>query len=136
MKRYAIGTIVGGASLFLLGFLIYVILLPDPAFAKGPAAAAANRAEPNLPPIIVAELLYGFLLTRALVKSGAVTSVGNSAKSGALIGGVLGLSFVLIMLGTTEVVTLPGALYEGATWAVRWAVAAVVLSKVLGKMTD
>jgi hypothetical protein len=43
MKRYLIGTLVGGTSLFLVGYLIYAELLPNPAFANGPAAALAAR---------------------------------------------------------------------------------------------
>jgi len=133
MKRYAIGAIVGGLVLFLLGYLIYVVLMPDPEFARG---TAVGRTAPNLPPIIVAELLFGFLITRGLIKSGTISSVGASAKSATLIGGVAGLAVSLIMLGTTELITLQGAVYEAVTWAVRWGIAGAVLSMVLGKMKD
>jgi hypothetical protein len=133
MKRYLVGTLVGGASLFLVGFLIYVVLLPDPKFADGSAAAAANKASPNLPPIIVAELLFGYLLTRALTKSGAIGNPGSAAKTGALIGGTIALAYSLLLLGTTEVITLPGAIYEAATWAVRWGIAGAVVSMAVGK---
>jgi len=133
MKRYLVGTFVGGACLFLVGFLIYVVLLPNPKFADGSAAAAANKAAPNLPPIIVAELLFGYLLTRALIKSGAIGNAGSAAKTGALIGGLIALAYSLLLLGTTEVITLPGALYEAATWAVRWGIAGAVVSMVAGR---
>jgi len=133
MKRYLFGTIIGGASLFLLGYLIYVVLIPNPTFAHGSAAALANKAAPNLPPIIVAELLFGFLLTRALTKSGAIGNVGSAAKTGALIGGIVALAFSLLMLGTTELTTVQGALYEAVTWAVRWGIAGAVVSALAGK---
>jgi hypothetical protein len=133
MKRYLVGTIVGGATLFLVGYVIYVLLLPNPSFANGSAAAAANRAAPYLPPIIVAELLFGYLLTRALTKSGAISDVGSAARTGALIGGVIGLAYSLLMLGTTQVNTLQGAIYEGVTWAVRWGIAGAVVSALAGK---
>ena len=133
MKRYVLGTIIGGACLFLLGYLIYVVLMPNPHFANGSAAAVATRAAPNLRPIIVAELLFGFLLTRALTKSGAIGNVGSAAKTGALIGGIVALAYSLLILGTTELITSRGALYEGITWAVRWGVAGAVLSLLIGK---
>jgi hypothetical protein len=133
MKRYVLGTLVGGASLFLLGYLIYVVLLPNPAFANGSAAAIANRAAPNLPPIIAAELLFGFLLTRALTKSGAIGNAVSAAKTGALIGGLVALAYSLLILGTTEVITAQGVLYEAVTWAVRWGIAGAVVSLLVGK---
>lgn len=133
MKRYLIGTFVGGASLFLVGYLIYVVLIPNPKFADGSAAALANKAAPNLPPIIVAELLFGFLLTRALTKSGAIGSMGSAAKTGALIGGTIALASSLLTLGTTELITVQGVLYEAVTWAVRWGIAGAVISMLVGK---
>src|SRR5579862_6733464 len=111
MKRYVFGTFVGGACLFLLGYLIYVVLIPNPGFANGPAAGLANRSTPNLPPIILAELLFGFLLTRALTKSGAIANAGSAAKVGALIGGLIALAFSLLMLGTTHLLTRQGVIY-------------------------
>jgi hypothetical protein len=132
MKRYLVGALVGGASLFLLGFAIYVLLIPDPKFAHGPAAAAADRPAPYLPPIIVAEVLFGALLTRALTKSGAIASVGSSIKTGAMVGATIALAYSLLILGTTHVITLNGAIYEAVTWAVRWGIAGAILAKVVG----
>ena len=132
MKRYLVGALVGGASLFVLGFLIYVVLMPSPQFANGPAAGTACRAKPDLPPIILAELLFGFLLTRALTKSGAIAGVGSAAKTGALIGGVIALGYSLLILGTTQLTTPQGVIYEAITWAIRWAIAGAVLAKVVG----
>jgi hypothetical protein len=133
MKRYLIGTLAGGASLFLVGYLIYVVLIPNPKFANGPEAALAVRAAPYLPPIIVAELVFGFLLTRALTKSGAMGNVGSAIKTGALIGGLIALASSLLTYGTTGLNTAEGVLYEAVTWAVRWAIAGAVISMVVGK---
>lgn len=136
MKRYAIGAVVGGLVLFLLGYVIYVLLVPDPEFARGANSALLGGIPLNLPSIIIAEILFGFLLTRGLIKSGAIGSVGGSAQSGALVGGVAGLAFALITVGVYGTVSIPGVLWEGVTWAIRWAIAAAVLSMILGKMKD
>lgn len=122
--------------LFLLGYVIYVQLMPDPEFARGTNAALLAGMTLNLPPIIVAEILFGFLLTRGLIKSGAIASVGGSAQSGALVGGVAGLAFGLIIVGAYGTTSIPGAVWEGVTWAIRWGIAAAVLSMILGKMKD
>lgn len=136
MKRYAIGAVVGGLVLFLLGYVIYVLLMPNPEFARGPNSGVLGEMAPNLPPIIVAEILFGFLLTRGLIKSGAISSAGESAKTGAIVGTVAGLAVALLMAGVAGLVSIPGAIWEGVTWGVRWGVAGAVLSMVLGKMKD
>lgn len=136
MKRYAIGAVVGGVVLFLLGYLIYVVILHDPEFARGSASTLAAKAALNLPAIFLAEVLFGFLITRGLIKSGAVSSVAGSAKVGAMIGLVAGLAFALLLFGTTELTTAAGVVYEGVTWAIRWGVAAAVVAMVVGKMKD
>jgi hypothetical protein len=133
MKRYLLGALLGGACLFATGFVIYVLLMPNPAFANGPAAATASRAAPDLPPIIVAELLFGFLLTRALTKSGAIGSVGSSVTTAAMIGGIVALAYSLLIYGTTEVVSLRGVVYEAITWVVRWGITGAVLSMAFGR---
>lgn len=122
--------------MFLLGYVIYVLLMPDPEFARGANFALLGGMAPNLPPIIVAEILFGFLLTRGLIKSGAIASTGASLQAGALVGGVAGLAFGLILVGATALTNIPGALWEGVTWAVRWGIAGAVLSMILGKMKD
>ena len=40
-----------------------------------------------------------------------------------MVGAVIALAFSLLMLGTTEVITMQGAFYEALTWAVRWGIA-------------
>lgn len=132
MKNHAIGALVGGLVLFALGYLIYVVLMPTPEWAQGSAFALASKAAPNLPPIIVAEILFGLLLTCTLLKSGDINAVGSAAKAGAAIGGIIALAYSLLIFGTTEMISMQGVLLETVIWVVRWAVAGAVLSMVLG----
>lgn len=133
MKRYVIGTLVAGACLFLLGYLMYAIVLPNPKFAQGLAAAAANKATPSLPPIIAAELLCGLLLTYVLTNSGATASLGKAAVAAAITGTLVVLANSLIALGTTEMITVQGVVYLAVTWAIRWAIAGAVLALIAPK---
>lgn len=136
MKRYAIGAVVGGLVLFLLGYVIYVLLMPNPEFAQTPASQSLSMVTLNLPLIVVGEILFGFLLTRGLIKSGAISTPGAALKSGALVGTVAGLAVALIMAGAWGLTTVPGAIWEGVTWGIRWGIAGAVLSLILGKMKD
>lgn len=136
MKKLLIGTLAGGLTLFLLGYVIYVVAMPNPEFAHGPAAAAANRETPDIAHIIIGELLFGFLLTYILHTWAAISTPAAGAKAGALLGGVIALAFSLLMFGTTNIITIQGCLYEAVTWVVRWAVAGAVVALVLSKVRE
>jgi hypothetical protein len=73
-------------------------------------------------------------LTRSLATSGAIGKVGSAAKAGALIGGLIALGNSLLMLATTEVTTMDGALYEALTWAIRWGIAGAAISMCVGEV--
>lgn len=132
MKRCLIGTVVGGASLFLLGYLTYVILMPNRMFDGG-AAAAASRSAPNLLQIIVGELLFGYLLSRALTKSGAIASLGSAIITGAIMGGTIALGYSLVIHANTTLIASGGVVFVTITWAIRWAIGGAVLYLVLGR---
>lgn len=136
MKKLLIGTLVGGITLFMLGYVIYVVAMPNPEFALGPGAAAANRETPDIAHIIIAELLFGFLLTYIFHKWASISTPSTGAKAGALLGGVIALGFTLLMFGTTNVITIAGCLWEAATWVVRWAVAGAVVASVLSRVRE
>lgn len=137
MKKLLIGTLAGGLTLFLLGYVIYieVVAMPNPEFAQGPAAVAVNRETPDIAYIIIGELLFGFLLTYIFQTWAGISTPAAGAKAGALLGGVIALAFSLLMFGTTNIITIPGCLYEAVTWVVRWTVAGAVVAWVLGKVS-
>ena len=88
-NKFLIGGIIGGIVNFLLGWLVWGILLMS--FMKEhttEAGKAVMRAEENMIwwALIAANLLLGFLISYILNKAGVV-----SAGAGAAIGAVVGL---------------------------------------------
>jgi len=88
-NKFLIGGIIGGIANFLLGWLVWGILLMS--FMKEhttEAGKAVMRADENMIwwALIVANLLLGFLISYILSKAGVMT-----AGSGAVIGAVVGL---------------------------------------------
>ena len=134
MKTYLFGTLAGGLTLFLTGLVIYVLLMPSPEFAAGPAAAAAMKQSPDIAFIIIGELLFGFLLTYILHYWATISTPAAGAKAGALLGGLIALGYNFLIYGTSEMLSLGGCFYEAATWVVRWAIAGAVVGLMLGKM--
>ncbi len=88
------GTIFGGISYFLLGWLVYGILLMDFMSANTNTCASRPEAEMIWWAIIVSNLIFALLLTIVLKWSGA-SQIVDGIKTGALFGFLMGLSMDL-----------------------------------------
>lgn len=136
MKKHLLGALAGGATLFLTGYLIYVLLLPNPSFAMGEGAQACMRTAFNYPMIVLMEICYGLLLTLIFNKWAGITSFNGGLSAGAWIGFLLGLTFGLWEFSVTTMTTAGGIFYEAITFAVRFALAGGVVGWLLGKVKD
>ncbi len=88
------GTIFGGISYFLLGWLVYGILLMDFMSANTNTCTSRPEAEMIWWAIIVSNLIFALLLTIVLKWSGA-SQIVDGIKTGALFGFLMGLSMDL-----------------------------------------
>jgi len=87
-NKFLIGGIIGGIAYFLIGWVVWGMLLTDFMNEHTTAAGkAVMRGEENMIwwAVIVANLIWGFLLSYVLVKSN-VSSVGGGASTGAVLG--------------------------------------------------
>jgi hypothetical protein len=123
-QKTLLATLAGGATLFALGFLIYVLAFGDATFGMGPAAEAAAKEAINFPSIILMELLYGFLIAYVLGRWAGVST--------SILGLIIGLCTALELFATTNITNLNGVIFTAVTWAVRWAIAGGVAGIVLG----
>ncbi len=88
------GTIAGGVVFFLLGWLVYGVLLMDYATANMNQCAARPMDEMVWWAVIASSLLTGLLLTMVLNWAGAKAIV-DGLKTGAVFGVLLGSSMDL-----------------------------------------
>ena len=121
-----IAAVIGGLTLFVTGFIIYVLLLAD-FFAIDVA-----QDPPSLLPIVLGEICFGFLLAWVFGRTGT-SSVGDGARDGAIIGFVIALAYGLILFGATTIADLPYYLSEAVAWAVRYAVAGAAIGWWYGR---
>ena len=87
-KKFLIGGIVGGIAFFLLGWLVWGILLMDFMKSHSNSSSGVFRAEADMIwwALIVGNLAMGFLLSYVLSKAAV-----NSASGGITTGAVFGL---------------------------------------------
>src|ERR1700690_2828412 len=105
-NKFLLAGIAGSAVLFLLGYLIYGMLLAD--FMKNHSGTASGVMKDSKDFMIwliaVANILYGFMLTYIFGKTGT-SSAGSGFSLGAIIGLLTAASTDLINYATSNLNT-------------------------------
>jgi hypothetical protein len=131
-QKFIVGGIAGGIVNFLLGYLIYGMLLKD--FMASNTQSGIMRADSDLVwwALVVGNLAFGFLLAYVIGKSSTV-SAGQGAGIGFILGLLICLGYDLITYATTTMVSsLKVVAADVAATAVMSAVAGAVVGWVIG----
>jgi hypothetical protein len=128
-QRLALGTVVGGIVLTLLGYLVYGIILAGFFAANAGSATGVPREPFNFVALVIGQLAWGAALTFILGWA-SVSSVGQAAKVGALAGLLLFLGLDLTLYATTNVQNLMATLVDPVLAAGLFAVASAAIVSV------
>ena len=134
IKKLLIGGIAGGVVFFLLGWLVYGILLMD--FMANHTGTAGNvaRAEPDFLYLIIGNLVIGFLITYIFLKANV-----NTLISGIFTGGILGLlmsvGFDCINYATTTTMSKTGMAADVVATTVMSAITGGIIAILIGLLT-
>ena len=129
LQRLALGTVVGGLVLFLLGYLVYGVLFAS-FFATNVGTATGVAREPfNFVALLLGQLAFAAILTM-IFNWGAVRSASQGAKIGALAGLLFFLGIDLTLYATTNVQNLAASLVDPLLAAVLFAVSGAVIASV------
>ena len=116
-KRFLIGTVVGGAALFAVGFLVYGLAL-----ANAYPPTVIDREEPLLLWLFVGQLAWAALLTVILGKwPGGSTPKGGfmaAAIVGFFVSIALGLGFYSMTTLPTSVMSFVDPLVSGVVFGI------------------
>jgi hypothetical protein len=107
LKKFLIGTIVGGIVYFILGFLIYGLALMDVMASYSNPAAMRAEADMVWWALILGNLVYAGLISYVFVKWTDISSFGPGAMGGAGISFFVALSLDLMMYSYTTMMTDP-----------------------------
>ena len=129
LQRLALGTVVGGLVLFLLGYLVYGVLFAS-FFATNVGTATGVTREPfNFVALLLGQLAFAAILTM-IFNWGAVRSASQGAKIGALAGLLFFLGIDLTLYATTNVQNLAASLVDPLLAALLFAVSGAVIAFV------
>lgn len=126
------GTVFGGITFFILGWLVYGILLAGFMAANSNACAARPNNEMVWWAIILSNLILGFLVSLILKWSGA-KAIADGFKTGALIGLLIGLYVDLMSYSMTTMFNFQAMLVDVVVFTCLIAIIGLVIVLTWGK---
>jgi hypothetical protein len=134
-KNRILATLVGFIVLFLLGWLIYGMLLMDFYGNNAGSASGVMRSEDEMVwwALILGNFFQAYLLVYIFGNWANVTTFSDGLKAGAIIGLIMGLAFNLTMYGTSNIMNMTSALVDPFVSAVMMAITGGVIGVMLGR---
>jgi hypothetical protein len=132
-SKFLVGGIIGGIVYFLLGYLVYGMLLKDFMASNMGTATGVMKPMDDIVwwALIVGNLFNGLALSYILSKAG-VRSAGAGAGIGFVAALLICAAFDFTWLGISNVNTLKGSLVDIAAAAVMGAIVGAVIGVYLG----
>ena len=134
-SKMLVAGLIGGAVALLLGFLLYGTLLAD-FFAKNSGSASGvMRADSELLwiPMIIGHLSWGLLFAVVFGRWASISTLNTGLKAGAVLGLLIGTTFSMINLGTTNISNTTAAIADIAVMTVISAIIGGVVGWYLGR---
>ncbi len=128
-QRTVLAALAGAVTLFVLGYLTYVVLLAGFFAANG----ATALGQPVFWAIFLGELAFGFLLAYIFSRWAAIKTFAGGFQGGAVIGILLALGFGLIQFGAFGNITLTAVVADAVISLIRYGLAGGVVGLVLGR---
>ena len=131
MKKMIIGTVAGGVAFFLLGGLIYQVILGDFYKANLGAATGVLRELPIWWALVVSQLGLSAVVTYVFLHADVATAA-DGLKRGAIFGLLLGIAISFDLYSVTHWSNTTVAFVEPFVWGLRTALAGAVIGWALG----
>lgn len=136
IKKLLLGTLAGGFTSFMLGWLFYGILLMDFFQSHAGSATGVAKNPPEFLWLIIGQLVFGFLITYIFLKWAGIRTFVSGAKAGALIGFLIGLGINCIFYATTNITDLTACFTDSIVQLVMMGISGGVIGWVLGMGDD
>jgi len=130
-KKFLTGGIVGAIVFFLLGYLVYGVLLADFMKTNAGSATGVEREMSQMIwwSLILGNLCIGFLLSYVLQRANA-SSASEAAGISAVVGLLMSSGHDFIMYATSNIANLTGVIADIAAFTVMSAISGAVIALV------
>ena len=135
-KKRIMATLAGFVTIFLLGWLLYGMLLMDFFSSNSGTATGVMKGDTEMVwwALIVGNIFQAYLLVYIFGNwATSINTFGAGFKAGLMIGLIMGYAYDITMFGTSNIMNLTGALVDPLVAGVMMAVCGGVVATVLGR---
>jgi len=132
LKKFILGTLAGGITLFLLGFVVYAIVLEGFFSSQTVSGIAKSPEQMRYYPLFLGNLATAALLSYIFLKWANITTFVEGMKAGAVIGFFMAAGFDLVMYDTSRIISAEGTIADVFVWAFNASIVGGVVGAVLG----
>ncbi len=133
-RQYLLAAIAGWIVLFLLGFIVYGVLLAGFFSANLGSASGVERDAPLIWAVALGEFALAAVLTLVLGKWTKATGAANGFQVGATIGFLMAVSYNFTMYGTSNTYNLTATVADIAIATVRTGIGGSVVGATLRRL--
>ena len=131
-NRVLLAALAGGVAMFLLGWLVYGVLLMDVMRSINPQIEGFEKNPPELWAIALSNLAWALLFALIFDRWAGITTFMAGLMAGAWMSALIALSFDLYMVAGTNVMSINGLLLDVVVSVVMGGVNGGVIGWVLG----
>ena len=132
-KRFMIGTLVGGITLYLVGYLIWIVAFADFFAANAGSATGVDRDAPLVWAVVLGNLSLAALVTLAVGSKAGSLTIGTGFKIGAIVGFLVWFGVDFIHYGISNISNLTATIVDPLLELVHSGIGGAVIAAVLGR---
>ena len=133
-KRIAVGTLVGGVALYVVGYLIFTMAFGAFYAANAGSATGVDRDGQLMWALALSSLAYAALIMFAIGNRVGTLSIGGGAQIGATVGFLLWVTADFVIYGTTNIANLTRTVVDPLLEIVHGGIAGALIAAVLRSM--
>lgn len=136
-NKVLLAGLAGTIVFFILGWLVYGMLLMDYFAANAGSATGVNKSEEEMSFlwIIISNLASGYLLAIIFGSYANINTAMGGAKAGAVLGLLMAISYDAIMYATTNIMNMNAMWVDVIASTIMCAISGAVVAAVLGMKT-
>ena len=131
-NRFVLAALAGGVVMFLVGGLLYGVLLASFFAANVGSAVGAMKQTPDYVHLALGQVVLGVYLAVVIDKWARVGGVAAGLRIGAMSGLLIALGYDLTLFGTSNMANITATLVDPLAFMVQSACAGAAIGAVLG----